>query len=246
MVKSKKWIKLFILFVPSAAFFIMALFVTDLFVLPAVQGRFHSRILMPDLRDKDSVSALTTLRNAGLKVGEIRHAFHESVPKGCIILQQPESESRLKRNRSVRLTISLGEERVWVPDLRTLSPTQAMDTLQKLGLHLGEIRKDYSRDDATPGTIIASQPPMGGAIKKGGTVHLTIAQSSLTGTTRIPDFARLPLDKARKLLEQAGLILRQVTEEKDADWLPGTVLRQSVEAGSEVDRGTFIDFVVAE
>lgn len=241
----KGLISLFVFLLPCAALLAFFVLTGDLFVIPFIQGKFAAKAVMPDLRDQDSASAAGLLASAGLTVGEVQRVFHESVPSGRVIKQQPLPGVRLKPSRRVKFTLSLGEEMVVLPNLRSLSPTQAGDTLQKLGLRLGEIKEVYGGEQS-PGTITSSNPPSGGSVARGGTVSITISQNSLTGRTFVPDFVRLSLEQAKKALAKYHLRLRQVSGERDPEMLPGTVLRQSVEAGSEVDRGTFIDFTVSE
>jgi len=226
------------------AFFVVA---GDLFVVPLAQGKFSKKVLMPEIRDLDSASARALLKQSGLEVSEVKVAYHESVPLGHVIHQQPGPGTRLKPNRRVKFTLSLGEELIFIPDLKELSPSQASDTLQKLGLRLGEIREIYvGGERTTPGTIISSNPPLGGSLPRGGMVSITISQTSLTGRAFVPDLIHMPLDEARKMLAKQHLKLRQVTVKRDPEMLPGTILKQSVEAGAEVDQGTSIDVVVSE
>jgi serine/threonine-protein kinase len=229
----------------TALFLLLVFFTTDLFIFPIFQGKFSRKVVMPDIRDLDSLTAVNFLSQEGLSLGPISHAYHESVPEGHIIYQIPFPGHVIKKKRRVRFTLSLGEELIVVPDLMELSPSQASDTLQALGLHLGATREVYG-ERKTPGTIIKSDPPAGSSIPRGGTVDITITQSGLTGKTYVPDFVKVSLEKAKKKLKKYSLKLGQVSYRKAPDLLPGTVLEQSIRPGSSVNRGTYIDFVASE
>ena len=220
-------------------------FTIDLFVFPLVQGKFSRKIIMPDLRDLDSAAAVKLLGENGITVGEVGSAYHEDVPFGYVISQMPFPGQIIKRQRRVRFTLSLGQELVMVPELKELSPSQASDTLQRLGLRLGKTRESYG-ERMTPGAIIASSPPAGSSMPKGGVVDITISQSSLTGKTYIPDFTDMSFQAAKHLRAKLHLRIREATTRKDPELLPGTVMEQSIKAGTRVDRGTHIDFVVSE
>jgi serine/threonine-protein kinase len=172
-------------------------------------------------------------------------AFHEDVPAGYVISQLPFPGQVIKRQRRVRFTLSLGEELVTVPELKELSPSQASDTLQRLGLRLGKTLESYSAR-MTPGAIIASSPPAGSSMPKGGLVDITISQSSLTGKTYMPDFKDMSFQAAQTLLAKLHLRMGEATYRKHPELVPGTVMEQSHKAGTRVDRGTHIDFVVSE
>ncbi len=54
-----------------------------------------------------------------------------------------------------------------------------------------------------------------------------------------------PLDESRTILGDLGLIVGLVTQITDENYLPETVLEQSVEAGTELEIGEEIDLMVS-
>lgn len=63
-------------------------------------------------------------------------------------------------------------------------------------------------------------------------------------TTLVPDLVNATRAEAEELLDDAHLEVGTVTEEASSQ-APGSVLSQSLAAGTEVQRGTAVDFVVA-
>jgi eukaryotic-like serine/threonine-protein kinase len=245
MKKTIAWTNLLTLLGLTALFLILLLFIADLFAFPFLQGKLSPKVLMPDLRSKDSLSAVHLLGEAGFKIGQISHVHNDSIPLGRIVYQLPLAGEEVKKKRHVCFTLSLGREMVMVPNLLELSPSEASDTLQRLGLHLGET-KEVVNDRMTPGAIIATVPSSGKRISRGSQVHITISQNSLQGQTYVPDCQNIALEKAKAVLNKASLRLRQVTSQPSPDMLPNTVLSQSIKAGTRVDKGTFIDFIVSD
>ena len=200
---------------------------------------------MPDLRGIDSASALKVLSDARLEVSGVDHQFSAVEPRSYVVIQTPAPGEEVKHRRRVHLTLSLGQELIRIPDLRELSPSQAGDTLQRLGLRLGDTHEVFGAG-MTPGTIIGTTPRAGKKAPRGSMVDITISQNSMTGQTYVPDFQNMSLESARRLLAKYSLRLRQVFPKGTPDLVPGTVLSQSVKAGSRVDKETFIDLTVSE
>ena len=61
----------------------------------------------------------------------------------------------------------------------------------------------------------------------------------------VPDFSGGTLDAAKDRLKQLKLSVGTVTREKSRQ-ASGTILHQTPSAGTEVDEGTTVDFVLAE
>lgn len=65
-----------------------------------------------------------------------------------------------------------------------------------------------------------------------------------TGNT-VPDVTNKPLAEAKLLLEDAGFVIGEVTEENDDKVLPGSVIRQTPSAGAPMKKGATISLVVS-
>jgi eukaryotic-like serine/threonine-protein kinase len=245
MKKTTAWIKFLAFSLLTAFFLLTALFIADLFVFPFLQGKFTDKVSMPDLRQLDSASAVRALEKTGFRLGEVSSAHNDSVPSGRVVCQTPMAGEEVKKKRRVRFTLSLGREMVIVPDLKDLSPSEASDTLQRIGLHLGETRELFS-DRLTPGAIISTTPAAGRRMARGSVVNITISQNNQMGQTYVPDFQNVALDQARIMLGKASLRLRQTVYRETHEVVPRTVLEQSLKAGSRVEKDTYIDFVVSE
>jgi len=239
------WANGFALLFLISVFCVLLIFAGDLFVLPFIQGKFTARVPMPSIVGLDSTAAVQLLISSGFKVGEVERMNNDSVKVGRVICQTPLPGEEVKKKRHIRFVLSLGHEMVRVPSLTDLSPSQAGDSLQRLGLRLGEISEVFQAD-LTPGAIIASSPSAGHRVPRGSMVNITISQNNLTGETYVPDFVNTSIDEARALLAKCGLRMQQLTSRKVANVLPRTILEQSVKAGTLVEKETFIDFVVAE
>ena len=67
-----------------------------------------------------------------------------------------------------------------------------------------------------------------------------------TGNVAVPDLVGMTEERAKKALDEAGLVVGDVTKQKTDAAAPGVVLAQEPAAGSEVADGSAVDVEVAE
>jgi len=124
-----------------------------------------------------------------------------------------------------------------------LSRLSAESKLKKMGLVIGSIYEQVSDQEAW--TVLDQEPAEGKKIQKGQSVDLTLSKGKPIKLVRVPDFLGGTLDAAKDRLKQIKLAVGTVTREKSQQ-ASGTILRQTPSAGTEVDEGTTVDFVLAE
>jgi beta-lactam-binding protein with PASTA domain len=93
---------------------------------------------------------------------------------GQVVDTRPAPGTPLQLPGTVRLFVSAGARRVTVPNLVTLSLSGARETLERLGLRLGEVRQD-SASLAAPGTVLAQTPSSGTVVDRATRVVVTVA-----------------------------------------------------------------------
>src|SRR5699024_9015311 len=76
-------------------------------------GRYST---VPNVRGASAAKATTALEDAGYQAGSTSSEFSETVPKGAVIETDPEMGSRVPRGNTVALVVSLGKDRIAVPD----------------------------------------------------------------------------------------------------------------------------------
>src|SRR5205807_3189506 len=73
-------------------------------------------------------------------------------PKGLVCDQNPVAGIQLNHGEAVHLTVSLGAQQVQVPDVRTLSRTDAANTLKNAKLVVGTVTSQNANTPA--GTVL--------------------------------------------------------------------------------------------
>jgi len=95
---------------------------------------------------------------------------------GQVVDTRPAPGTPLQLPGTVRLFVSAGARRVRVPNLITLSLSGARETLERLGLRLGDVRQD-SASLAAPGTVLGQTPASGTVVDRATRVLVTVASA---------------------------------------------------------------------
>jgi eukaryotic-like serine/threonine-protein kinase len=145
-------------------------------------------------------------------------------------------------NFMVMPTLVHQRDAVIVPDLRTLSESQATEALTRLSLKIKVGRSEY--DPQVPkGYVVSQSPRSAESIKTGRTV--TVVTSLGPRTTHVPDVTKETLRQAREVIGHAGLVVGRVSKVKRAGDERDAVIATNPPAGEELRAGEVVDLVVA-
>ncbi|MDF2521463.1 MAG: pknB [Clostridia bacterium] len=128
-----------------------------------------------------------------------------------------------------------------VPELVNLTEEQARHKLDELGLEL-EVTDRVTNSEVPEGLIIMQDPKPNQKNKVTNPVKVTISEGALK--VKVPNLIGESYEKVDLILEKYGLEEGEL-EQETSDYPNGIVIRQSVEAGTEVDEGTKIDYVIS-
>lgn len=128
-------------------------------------GEEKSPVSVPDLRGQTQGSAAEILANAGLSLGQVEDAYHDSVAQGLVISQSVNPGQRLDSGSRVNITVSLGPNRIedhskktvnlsfTVPESGSISVVQeGNDSRREVFLGLMEAGDQFSRDYEVQGS----------------------------------------------------------------------------------------------
>ncbi|MFJ3421370.1 Stk1 family PASTA domain-containing Ser/Thr kinase [Streptomyces sp. NPDC086082] len=197
---------------------------------------------VPPLLSKSEAQAKDRLKEAGLDVRKVDHAYSDTVKRGTVISTDPESGARIRNNDSVALTISDGPETVKVPDLTGLRLDRAQSRLKRDGLAAGMVTREFS-DDVPKGSVISTSPDAGTERHADSAIALTVSKG---GAVDVPDVTGEDLEDAKADLQEAGLTVKvaatQVTSEYDA----GQVARQTPAGDSQAAEGDTVTLTLSK
>ena len=134
-----------------------------------------------------------------------------------------------------------GSDLLVVPGVLGLSEDDAAEALEMMGFKM-KLEGEQPSAEVEAGLIARQEPEEGTKQAEGSTISVWI--SSGEGKVEVPDVVGMTEVEAARELGALGLDVVK-NEEASAEDQPGTVLRQSPDARTEVDAGTSVTIVVA-
>ena len=158
-----------------------------------------------EIDDDDVIERLNELQRAGMEI-ELLYRIDESVLEGIIFRQEPESDGSLKirpQGQKLTLYISSGQDSVLVPDVEGDTRVMAEQRLRTEGF-LPYFTPEFS--DTIPKDVVIRTVPSGGSELPRGE-NIEVIYSSGPENIRVPDLLEMPIEAARSLIEDKGLIV---------------------------------------
>ncbi|MFI9647544.1 Stk1 family PASTA domain-containing Ser/Thr kinase [Streptomyces sp. NPDC052040] len=197
---------------------------------------------VPPLLAKTRSEASTRLERAGLEVGQVKHAYSDTVRRGTVISTDPAAGKRIRSHDAVGLTLSDGPETVQVPDVQGDPLAGAQERLKKAGLVPGMVSQRFD-DDVQKGSVIGTDPAAGTRRHGGSAIALTVSKGS---AVEVPDVTGSSVDDATGQLQDAGLKVQiadtRVTSDEDA----GQVAQQSPGPGGQAAEGDTVTLTLSK
>ncbi len=206
-------------------------------------GKFWSsaEVVVPDVKGQTLAVAKQKLEDKKLRV-DIAEMYDSNVPTGEIVKQDPEGGSKVKEERLVTIYVSKGSEEISMPELKSIQQSAAEEKLKSVGLKLGVVTEEFSSQPS--GRVIGQDPRAGTKISKNQVVDLVISKGERPRKVTVPSIVGAAEAAATGAIKNRGLEVGFITKEESRQAV-GTVVRQTPPAGSEVEEGTTVDFVLA-
>lgn len=200
-------------------------------------------VQIPDLVNKTQDEAEQIVKELKLKLVVKAEEYNENVEEGKIISQDPAYQENytIKEHSEISVVISKGTETVEVPDVVGKTREEAEKLLKDAGL-VAEITEEND-EKVEAGIVLSQDIEDGETVNKGSTVKLVVSKGSGIVNVEVPSLVGKTEQEAKKLLTEAGLKVNVVNDE-DESKNDGVVLRQSKDAGTEVQEGTTITITV--
>lgn len=223
-------------------------------------GQGPAMVTIPRVIGMKEQEAVATIRSKGLDPKVARQILSEA-PPGMVTQQEPPAETNVTAGAMVHLIVAVPPERpeepppggepqpppqlVTVPKLAGTTLGKAEATLAKAGLQVGAVERRES-GKAEPGTVIGQTPKAGARLARGKKVSLVVAvKPPEPELVTVPNVVKQPLERAVKMLEEAGLRPGAETPRPTDQARPGTVMDQKIKGGTTARRGTAVDLLVA-
>jgi len=195
-------------------YFLMALVllvVALLSALTAMRLAIHGRqVRMRDLRSKTPAEARRIADDDGLATSVERNYYSATVPEGKVLSQVPAPGTVVRRGWELRLALSLGPQRVTVPQLVGGSERAANLTLAQRGIEIDSIAR-ATLPGAAADQVVGQNPPANSANVSAPKVSLLFSQADSLAAFVVPSFVGQPLGTVTNTMHDAGFSVGRVT-----------------------------------
>lgn len=198
-----------------------------------------SESVMPAVVGKDLDTAKQALNDLGVTV-EVTYSESSEYDEGIVIASSVEEGTAIQSGTSVVLTVSTGKSGIEVPDVTGKSKAEAVATLKSKGFQVEE--QEAASDEVEEGDVISQDPEGGKTAASDATITITV--STGPDQVEVPNLVGMTQSSATTKLSDSGLRVGNVTQQ-ESDQSAGTVIGQSVDAGTAVDPDTAVDITVS-
>ncbi|HEX4001923.1 MAG TPA: PASTA domain-containing protein [Candidatus Acidoferrales bacterium] len=226
-----------LLFILSSVAFLSALTAMRF----AVQGR---EVAMPNVVGMKAAQAQQLLAQHGIGI-RIEDRLYSTVPVDGVLRQSPQADMQVKVGQNAHVVLSLGPQKVTIPQLEEKSVRAAQIEMLRDGLQLGEVSSahlpEYPEDvvieqDPTPSTTRVTSPH----------VDVLVSLGPPPPAYVMPSLIGLQAAEAESKLNAAGLKVAKLASANVPDAVHGAIIDQSPARGQRVDPNTPIELQVAD
>lgn len=207
-------------------------------------GKEEKDVTIPDVTGMDESSAYKTLENSNLTV-DSKADYSDSVEKGKVISTDPSAGASVKEGTKVVMTVSMGVAKATVPNIVGLSYDDANASLVNAGLLSGNVTEENS-DEYEAGIVMSQKTKADKKVDRNTTVDYVVSKGPKVVTVSVPSLSNKTGDAAAQALTDAGLSVGNVTYEYNSVISNGYVISQSASPGSQIEKGTAVDYVVSK
>ncbi len=212
-----------------------------------------AEVRVPALAGMPVTDAARTLRTRALQLTIDGRYYSPTVPAGAVLTQSPAPGNLVRKRWPVRIALSLGPQKVPIPQLEGLEQSLSAMTIRRVGLQPGNvIALPYAYAPAN--TVIAQTPLANADSVLDPKVSLLLAapDPAEPPASIVPDLTGIPFTQAAWTVIHAGFQIAPIKTPSapqpgslaTAPVPPGTVVAQTPPAGSRIFAGEAVQLSV--
>ncbi len=207
----------------------------------AIQG---SEVAVPSVIGIQGGVAQSLLADRGLGM-RIADRVYSSQPSSRIVRQSPAPGTRVKLTQRVHVVLSLGNQKVSIPNLEGKTSRAARIELLRSGLQLGEV-SNLPLPDAEFEAILQQDPPPLANDAASPRVNLLVTVPAREPAFLMPDYIGLTLAEAQRRISAAGLRMARISVTPGTGAPRTSVISQKPPRGSRIVASAVVELQVAE
>lgn len=200
-------------------------------------------VIVPDFRGKHIVEVMKT-KPTGLEVVRRDEKFDDRYAKDHVIAQFPEPGTVVKPGKQVLLSISLGLQKVNVPELIGSSLREVDVALMNAQLAVGDRAYIFS-DKITPDRVVGQSPLPSEEYGVNKDVDLLISLGRRPEVLVLPNLAGVSLEEAKNRLKAWGLNFGRIYSRPDSGREKFQIISTSPSPYSQLRRGEVVSLLVS-
>ena len=212
----------------------------------ALQDRGPDLLAVEDVRGLEIPAATSQLITQGFTVApDIQSVFDEEIAEGLVAGTTPEAGEEVERGSEITLLVSMGPSPMGVPAVIGLSLDEAIALLEDASFVIGEIDREFSRIQPID-QVLQATDELGIPVAPGTELPVGAVINLLVSAGEIPDVTGQPLEQARTILDNVGLVGLPAGDGAFSDTVPeGSVISMNIPAGQVVKPGDTIELTIS-
>lgn len=229
--------------IAAALVLVVVLLILGVLGIKGYFGDNSSNVTVPNLVGMQLEAAQTQYPD--LTIVQSNTAYDDSAPEGQIIKQDPGKNTKVKKNAEIKVTVSLGQQQITVPDVTGKDKTQAEATLKSEGFTNVVEQSEYN--DMAAGYVISTTPAAGEKASASDTITVLISLGPDTNKmVTVPNVVGMTSDQATRAIQDAGLVAGTPTQEYSSTVKAGYVISQDPKANTQITVKSTVNFVVSK
>jgi beta-lactam-binding protein with PASTA domain len=179
--------------------------------LTAMRFAIHGReVNVPKIVGMTPIEAERAVAASGLDVVVERQFYSPDTAEGRIISQVPGAGVKVRRGWTIRVSQSLGPQRIAIPDVVGESERVAELNVRRRGLDLGSVAQ-VNLPDAPVDQVVSQSPPAKASGVSVPKISLLVSRGAAPAAYVMPNFVGQPLGSVTLALQDAGIKVGKVS-----------------------------------
>ncbi|MBI3404384.1 MAG: PASTA domain-containing protein [Acidobacteria bacterium] len=213
--------------------------------ITAMRMAIHGReVGVPNVVGVPAGDAQQILSGRGLAL-KVADRVYSNLPRDRVVRQSPAAGARVKLTQRIHVVLSLGTQKVSIPELEGKSSRAARIELLRSGLQVGEI-SSLTIPDQEPDKVILQNPPPEAKNAGSPRVNMLVTAPTRPIAFVMPDFVDLTAAEAQRRITALGLRLARMSSAVPGIAPRNTVVSQIPPRGSRIFPGTAVELMVAD
>lgn len=212
------------------------------FLVIAVTSKSNRKVFIPNVENLSIEEATNKLIEAGLTVNPIyQQQNSDTIVEGNVIGTIPAFNQEVEKKTEITFIVSKGPSGFILEDYTGKNSYEIAALLKEKNINV-QIEKQDVEGEYKMGMIVSQSPQANERVKEGGSVTLIIPNIEV-----YPDFTdgTWNIESVESFCEEYTIELNIDYQESD-EYTPGTIIEQSILAGSELTPGSLTIYIAKE